>query len=305
MVKFAYPDEKKARCLERRKTETQQTVAVSEGVSLSTIRAWERETKQKPPDAVGAAEKPLPAAPKNNIESSFTITRIKKANVLVIPDMHHPFVHRDALEFLKEVKRVKKTNINLCLGDEIDAASFSKYIPDPDGMTPGQELQKAIESLTQFYVEFPQMLVCESNHTVRPWKKAFAAGLPKAFLPTYSCILNAPDGWHWRDRWEIDNVLYLHGDNGRSGQYAAIQYMKAAKQSVVIGHIHSFAGVNYEGQHFAVNAGCLIDEDAYCFKYAKNMLVKVNLGCAVIYEGKYAEFVPMRLDDNKRWIGRL
>lgn len=225
--------------------------------------------------------------------------------VLAIPDLHCPFEHPDALAFLCEVRRVKQTTAAICLGDEIDAASFSRYIPDPDGMAPGKELALAIEHLIPIYREFPEMMVCESNHTVRPWKKAFDAGLPASFLPTYSKLLNAPDGWKWASRWEVDGVLYIHGDNGKSGAYAHINYVKAAKRSVVIGHIHSYAGVNYEGQHFGVNAGCLIDETAYCFKYAKNMLVKVNLGCAVIYHGKYAEFVPMRLNEAGRWIGKL
>jgi hypothetical protein len=219
--------------------------------------------------------------------------------------MHHPFAHPDALPFLQAVRHSRRPDTFLCLGDEIDAHAFSKYPMDPDGMTAGQELQKAIESLAPFYREFPEMLVCESNHTIRPWKRAFEAGLPAAFLPTYSKILNSPDGWRWAPRHEIDGVLYIHGDSGRSGQFAHLHYMKQAKKPVVIGHIHGFAGVNYEYEHFAVNAGCLIDEAAYCFKYARNMLVKVNLGCAVIYEGKYAEFIPMRTDAHARWIGRL
>lgn len=249
-----------------------------------------------------------PVAPTPMIQSHPELpppTPSQNATVLAIPDMHHPFVHQDALAFLLEVRQTKRTNLALCLGDEIDAASFSRYIPDPDGMSPGKELAAAIDSLVPLYREFPDMLVCESNHTVRPWKKMFDAGLPSAFMPTYAKVLNAPDGWQWASRWVIDDVLYIHGDNGKSGQYAAANYMKSAKRSVVIGHIHSFASVFYEGHHFAVNAGCLIDETAYCFKYAKNMLVKVNLGCAVVYEGKYAEFVPMRTDHHGRWIGRL
>lgn len=225
--------------------------------------------------------------------------------VLVIGDLHCPFQHIDALEFLKLVRDTYHTNLTISLGDEIDAHAFSRYMPDPDGMTPGKELSLAIEALRPFYREFPDMLVCESNHTVRPWKKAFDAGLPQAFLPTYSQLLDAPDGWRWAGRHCIDGTLYIHGDNGRSGQYAHIHYVKQAKQSVVIGHIHGFAGVNYEAEHFGMNAGCLIDEAAYCFKYAKNMLVKVNLGCGVVLEGKYALFIPMRVDQHNRWIGRL
>lgn len=227
------------------------------------------------------------------------------ATVLVIPDLHSPFLHPDALSFLLCVQAAHKTNVVVCLGDEIDAHAFSRYTPDPDGLAPGQELSRAIEKLRPFYREFPTVFVCESNHTSRPWKKAFEAGLPEAFLPTYSRLLDAPDEWFWASRHNIDDVLYIHGDNGRSGQYAHIHYMKQAKRSVVIGHIHGFAGVNYEAEHFAMNAGCLIDENAYCFKYAKNMLIKVNLGCGIVHEGRYAQFIPMRTDKHGRWIGRL
>jgi predicted phosphodiesterase len=229
----------------------------------------------------------------------------KPKRVLVVPDMHHPFCHPDTLEFLKAVRDAYKTDAVVCLGDEIDACAFSRYPMNPDGMTAGKELAAAIEHLRPFYREFPDVLVCESNHTVRPWKKAFDAGLPAAFLPTVSKILDAPDGWVWKMRHEVDGVLYTHGDNGKSGQYAAANYMKQAKQSVVIGHVHAYASVFYEGAQFGMNAGCLIDKEAYCFHYAKGALLDVNIGCGVVIDGKQAHFVPMLMDDNKRWVGKL
>lgn len=229
----------------------------------------------------------------------------KQSVVLVIPDLHCPFHHPDALEFLKAVRRRFLPNKFICLGDEMDAAAFSRYPKDPDGMNPGQEFKEAVQALLPFYIEFPEMLVCESNHTVRPWKQAFQAGLPQSFLPTIAKALNAPDGWVWASRHIVDGVLYIHGDNGKSGQYAAVNYMKAAKQSVVIGHIHSYASVFREGTLFAMNAGCLIDTAAYCFKYAKNMLVPVSLGCGIVFNGQSSYFIPMLLNEDGRWTGRL
>lgn len=226
-------------------------------------------------------------------------------NVLVIPDMHHPFAHPDALPFLKAVRDEYECNLALCLGDEIDAHALSKYPTDPDGLTAGKEIEEAIKHLESFYREFPHMLVCESNHTVRPWKRAFEEGLPASFLPTYSKFLNAPDGWVWKKKHEVDGVIYIHGDSGKSGFTAHINYMKAFKRSVVIGHIHSYAGVNYEGAHFAMNAGCLIDVEAYCFKYARGMPINVNLGCGVVIGGKHAFFVPMHLTEEGRWTGTI
>lgn len=223
--------------------------------------------------------------------------------VLAIPDMHHPFCHPDALAFLKAVRDKYQPTKFVCLGDEIDAHAFSKYPKDPDGLAPGLEITQAREALIPFYREFPEMLVCESNHTVRPWKQAFSAGLPASFLPTYSTFLNAPDGWKWAHSHEIDGVRYIHGE-GRSGFSAHIHFMRGYKQSVVIGHIHSYAAVSYEGSLFAVNSGCLIDANAYCFRYAKHMPIPVNLGCSIIHHGKRAEFIPMHTE-NGRWTGSL
>ena len=215
------------------------------------------------------------------------------------------FAHCDALEFLKAVKKRFNPNTYVCLGDECDFAAFSRFVPDPDGMSPGKELERAIESLLPFYLEFPDMLVCESNHTVRPMKKMFEAGLPAAFLPTYAKMLNAPDGWRWKQFWEIDGVRYHHGDAGRSGQFAPAAYLKAFKQSHVHGHLHGYASVLYEGKHFGVNAGCLIDPQAYAFKYAKNHPIPVNLGCALVFNGASAHFLPMHVDKHGRWSGKL
>lgn len=225
--------------------------------------------------------------------------------VLAIPDLHCPWQHQDALAFLIAVRDTYHVTKTVCLGDEIDAMGYSRYPQDPDAPNQSKELELAIEQLLPFYRAFPDMLVCESNHTIRPWKKAFEAGLPKSFLPTVARVLRAPDGWTWHNQIEVDGVLYIHGDAGSSGFTAHIQYMRKFKQSVVIGHIHSYAGVNYEGELFGVNSGCLIDADAICFKYAKNMPIPVSLGCTVVKYGKQAQFIPMILDENKRWIGKL
>jgi hypothetical protein len=74
---------------------------------------------------------------------------------------------------------------------------------------------------------------------------------------------------------------------------------------VVIGHIHAYASVFYEGKHFAMNAGCLIDKEAYAFKYARGALLDVSLGCGIVVNGTHAHFIPMHLDENNRWTGSL
>lgn len=224
--------------------------------------------------------------------------------VLVIPDTHHPFEHPDALAFLVAVRTAYNTNMVIHMGDEVDWHSVSRWPTNPDGLSAGAELSKARERLVPWFKEFPNVKVCTSNHTVRPFKKMFESGLPAALMPTYSTMLQAPDGWEWADFWEVDGVRYIHGE-GKSGFNAHIMFMRGYKQSVVIGHIHSYAAVSYEGNLFAVNSGCLIDPKAYAFAYAKHMPIHVNLGCSVVFGGKSAKFIPMHLDSNNRWTGEL
>ncbi len=260
------------------------------GIPRETVQYWVRHKAR----LLGLKEAPKPH-----------VAKAIGSVVMAIPDMHHPFCHPDALTFCVAVRDRFRPQSIVCLGDEIDAHALSRHLPDPDGLSPGKELELAVETLIPFYREFPEVLVCESNHTVRPWKKAFEAGLPAAFLPTYSKLLNAPDGWIWKNRHEVDGVLYIHGDSGKSGAYAHQNYVKAFKQSVVIGHIHAHAGVQYDGQLFGMNAGCLIDHTAYAFKYARNMATAVNLGVGIVMDGQAAYFIPMRLDKHGRWIGRI
>lgn len=229
----------------------------------------------------------------------------KGSVVLAIPDLHCPFQHVDALDFLKAVADKIQPDKIVALGDEIDAHAYSRWPKSPDGMTAGQELKAAIEALTPFYAAFPKVQVCISNHTIRPKKLMFDAGLPAAFWPKYETMLNAPDGWSWHEHIIIDNVRYMHGDQGKGGMNGWTKNSEVYHQSTVVGHWHSKAGVYYDSSMFNVNAGCLIDEKAYAFEYAKNSHKRPNLGCAVITHGRKAAFLPMILDGDGRWIKNL
>lgn len=303
MYRTPYDDAYKAEIVRRvRAGEFPETIAREPGTpQAASIRRWVADAKEGEDkrDVIRQHIRPTAAV------TSPEITEHRPRRVLVCPDLHCPFEHPDALDFLKAVRDAYRCDTFVCLGDELDAHAFAKWPMDPDGLSAGKELQEGIEHLRAFYLAFPNALVCESNHTIRPWKKAFEAGLPAAFLPTVSKILDAPDGWVWKRFHTIDGVLYTHGDNGKSGQYAAANYMKQAKQSVVIGHIHAYGSVFYEGSHFGMNAGCLIDREAYCFKYAKGALLDVSIGCGVVLEGKQAFFVPMLMDEHRRWTGML
>lgn len=229
------------------------------------------------------------------------------SRVLILSDYHSPFQHKDAIEFLKAVKRKYKTDVIVCVGDEADMAAISDYDSDPDGMSAGTELTKAIKELNKLYKLFPKVKVCTSNHTSRPFRQAYKFGLPRAMLKDYRELLQAPKGWSWHDRLEVDGVIYQHGE-GFSGANGASKAALANSQSTVIGHIHAFAGVQYHATPrflvFGMNVGCLIDKDAYAFAYGKYSVAKPIISVGVVLEG-VPLLVTMPMNSKGRWTGKL
>lgn len=232
---------------------------------------------------------------------------VGKEVVMAIGDLHFPFAHPDYLPFLKAVKQVFKPTEYVCMGDEIDAHALSDYDADPDGYSAGHELAKAIEELKVLYKELPDVKVCTSNHTARPFRRAYKFGLPKALIRDYKEFLQAPKGWEWADKFEIDGVIYEHGE-GHSGRNGAITAASGNMQSTVIGHIHSFAGIQYyanpKNMIFGFNVGCLIDVNAYAFAYGAKIKTKPIIGVGLVNRG-VPMFVPMQLDKHGRWNGRI
>lgn len=165
------------------------------------------------------------------------------------------------------------------------------------------EHAEAVEALKKLYKLFPNVKVCTSNHTSRPFRKAFEHGLPKVFIKDYRDFMQAPKGWQWADSWEVDGTLFLHGE-GFSGQNGALKAAQGHRQSVVIGHLHSFGGVTYSASKndliFGMNVGCLINPRSYAFKYGKFLVNRPTLGCGVVLDGKQAIFVPMDLGFKQR-----
>lgn len=215
----------------------------------------------------------------------------------VLGDKHHPFCHPHYLEFVKDVGRKYGVTKWVDAGDEWDNCALSDYDSDPDGMSAGDERKAALEASQAWYKAFPRLDILESNHGLRPFKKAFRAGIPRSYLKSYREFMGAPPGWVWHKRLILQNVLYIHGEP-HNGQLAAINAAKANRMSTVIGHVHSFGGVNYNRTHkdevFGLNVGCGIDETKYAFHYADAHPSRPTLGMGIIKDGREAFFVPMK-----------
>lgn len=232
--------------------------------------------------------------------------------IFTIADTQDPFSHVDYLEFCKFVydansKAMPKERVRVThAGDEVDQHTLGKWPSDPNGRSAGDELEEAKLRLRDWFVAFPNVSVCVSNHSYRAFKKAHLNGIPSQFMRDLGEVYGAPPGWKWADRWIIDGICFEHGEYV-SGETAALKAAKQNRMKTVIGHQHTHAGVVYSGsigdEIWGMNVGCGIDVDKYAFKYGKALRNKPNLGCGVILYG-VPHYIPMVLDQHKRWIGR-
>lgn len=215
---------------------------------------------------------------------------------LNISDLHTPFEHPNALDFVHDVARQLKPDRVVCLGDEVDMHNFSRWPREPDALGAVEELTAARKTLKQLAKLFPTMTIVDSNHTWRPWKKAAAAGLLSMMMRSRQSILETPDGWRWVEALHHEGYTTIHGE-GFAGARAAIDAAKVYHHPVCIGHIHAHAGVTFNtgptGQVlWGLNSGCLVDPSAIAFRYGKHCKDKPTLGTSAVIHG-VPYFFPM------------
>lgn len=215
---------------------------------------------------------------------------------LCIPDLHCPFHHKSAFNFLLRIKKNFNPDKVVCMGDEIDAHGMSRYTKDPSAPGPADEIRRGIKALKHLYELFPEVMVCESNHTWRPFRRAAECGIPGIFFRSVKEVLQAPAGWEWSQSWEVDRVLFVHGE-GFAGKNAALEAAVAYRRNVVIGHVHAYAGIQWSASFgssiFGMNCGCLVDEKSPAMSYAKYNKDRPMLGCGVVADG-VPHFIPMK-----------
>lgn len=234
-------------------------------------------------------------------------------NTLVIPDLHCPYHHPDAFDFLDCVRHRYDCESVRCVGDEVDhhAISFHDSHPDLDGA--GVEYEKALACLHELHGLFPQMVLVESNHGSLHLRRGIGAGLPSRMLKNYNEMWDIPKkDWQWHEWYKEKlscgmTVVYQHA---LTCSHAAMQ-KELNGISIVQGHHHNTAGVVWKSTPewllFGMTVGCLVDPDSKAMAYARRndgVRRRQILGCGVILDGM-AQWVPMFLNKKGRWSGRL
>lgn len=221
---------------------------------------------------------------KGNKKVAYDYITQQERRILVIGDIHAPFVLEGYLEFCKEMYARFNCNQVIFIGDIIDNHYSSYHETDPDGMGGGQELDAAIKVVADWADAFPEADVIIGNHDRMIMRKAFSSAIPKQWIKDYNDVLGT--NWNWVERIVYDDVQYVHGEGGTARTKA-----KADMMSTVQGHIHTQAYCEWMvGRNFRVfgmQVGCGVDSNAYAAAYARHFK-KQAIGCGVVIGGHTA-----------------
>lgn len=232
------------------------------------------------------------------------MTKKKDEVILVLSDLHAPFTHPDALEFLAAVKAKYKPTKVISVGDEQDMAASSFHTSNPDLPSAGYELDLTRKWFAKLFKLFPQCDVVESNHGSIMYRKAFAGGLSSEVIKSYNDILGAPKGWKWYDKlyFKMSNGQYLYVTHGMKANGKNLA--ESLGTCLVQGHFHAVYQIQYSSSPsqliWSMQVGCLIDDKSRAFAYNKTTTARPIIGIGIIRNG-IPHLVPMVLNKKGRW----
>jgi metallophosphoesterase superfamily enzyme len=227
---------------------------------------------------------------KQGITPIFTSKPEDENRILVIGDLHAPFIKYGYLEFCQRIATKHGTNKTVFIGDVLDNHFSSYHETDPDGHSAGAELLRAKQEISYWYRSFPEAHVCLGNHDLIPNRKAMTSGVSNTWIKTIDEVLETPN-WNFVEDIIIDDVMYIHGTGRKAKRRAQKDLM-----SVVQGHYHSESYIeNFVGENFkifAMQVGCGIDRKSYGMAYGKHF-DKPHLNCGVVLENGKLPIIEM------------
>jgi hypothetical protein len=230
------------------------------------------------------------------------------SSVLVISDLHAPWQHPDALDFLAAIKKKIKPDFVLNVGDECDAHALSMWESDPDLPSAGDELKMARKVMHDLEKIFPDMTLLHSNHSSLIYRRALKHGMPRAYLKHYNEFLQVGKGWEWVDdiKFKLSDGTEVFASHGLAadGLKLSLQYGCHTIQ----GHFHSKAAIQYFSNPsqlvWSLQVGCLTKQSSLAFQYARNFRMRFIISTGAVIDGQPVIF-PMQMDKHGRWTGKI
>lgn len=211
--------------------------------------------------------------------------------ILILPDIHAPWVDWKAINQAHLWAKKHKPDLVIQLGDITDQKIWSRWQKDVDDVSPSDEFLAAEKVLKKLHKMFPKMVILRGNHDVRILSKAVEAGIPSQMFHDVDQVFNYP-GWEWIPhhtklvvKTPRGPILVVHGDE-QGGTVA--QKSRILGMSVIQGHTHKVS-ITYtttlKGTVFGAEMGCLMDINSKAAKYAAANPVGSSIGFGVIKYG--------------------
>ena len=241
-------------------------------------------------------------------------------SVLIISDLHCPYMHPDSLQFLKAVKKKYKPDRVIWIWDELDSHWISFHDSDPDLDAAGKELELARKQLWELEKLFPKMDLVESNHWSLLYRRWKVHWIPRHMLLEYRDVIfwvKRMDGsikttrwqwWNWHDNLTLElpnweECYFVHQAEANIGKHAWHFWM-----SMVAWHRHSKYWIEYVSSpynlRFWMVVWCLIDHKSMAFDYNKLQSHRPILWVWLIINWT-PQLQPMYLDENWEWNWKL
>jgi predicted phosphodiesterase len=216
------------------------------------------------------------------------------SRVLVLGDLHSPFADMYLLKEIAKYNKHFKAEKVIQLGDAVDFAAISRFQKAPDDSNMKDELDHALNQMDEIHKLFPVMTLLIGNHTNRLMTRAREANFARKMIRTPDELF-AHDGWDfWTSpkMYVFEKIGYLHGDETIAELRALA---RRVGRSVIRGHFHRL-GIHYDRTFdnllFAVDAGCLIDEEAAAFSYCAQNPGRSGLGFVTVEAG-FPTIIPL------------
>ena len=226
---------------------------------------------------------------------------MKSLVTLIIGDTHAPAMLEEYPAFLKSVYDKYKCKQVVHIGDLVDNHCISYHEKAPETCS-SSEIDQAIEQIRLLTRIFPKVSLLMGNHDCLVQRQATTAGLPQRMLRDFKDLFDLPRGWQVLPRYHklvCSGVVYMHGDQGKGGQFAALKNAQAEFCSVVQGHHHSQSGVWYHANEnnivFGMQVGCGIDRKHMQMEYGTKFSAKPVISCGVVIDSQtaFVERMPL------------
>jgi predicted phosphodiesterase len=229
--------------------------------------------------------------------------------VLIISDLHMPYQHPQAINFLAKLHKKWKFTRVFSIGDIFDLASVQVERPsDPEVESPIFEVSKATKEIRKLEKLFPNMDILKGNHDLRIERKAERFGIPRSMLKNLNDIFDIKANWRWHDKYILTlpskhKVFLTH--NFKSN---VLSSSKELSCSLITGHFHTQSNISWWSSptslNFAMSTGCLINPKAPAMKYQKLFIKRPILSVGMLID-ETPMIQPMYLNEQGEWNGQV